>query len=74
MGKRICEQCREGEGVYAMQYISSNVPSFYTLGSHIRGLKVTLVCKRCASGIKAELAYAQEEVEKFLNLVKVEER
>lgn len=30
-----------------MQYIACDSPSFYTLGSHIRGFKVTKVCDAC---------------------------
>ena len=42
-----CQVCKQQEAVWAMQYIGEDVPSFYTLGSHIRGFRVTKVCDKC---------------------------
>ena len=42
-----CQVCKEREAIWAMQYIGEDAPSFYTLGSHIRGFKVTKVCDKC---------------------------
>jgi len=59
-----CELCREREAVYAMQYISDIVPSLYTLGSHIRGFKITRVCAECG----AEQKYVAEQAKQFITL------
>ena len=42
-----CEVCKEREAIWARQYIAEARPSFYTLGSHIRGFHVTKVCDEC---------------------------
>jgi hypothetical protein len=42
-----CQICKEKEAEYAMQYIGSDKPSFYSLGWHIRGFRVTKVCEDC---------------------------
>lgn len=42
-----CQVCKRQAAIWAMQYIASDEPSFYTLGSHIRGFKVTKVCDAC---------------------------
>ena len=62
---RKCELCHEREAVYAMQYISDIVPSLYTLGSHIRGFKITRVCAECG----AEQKYVAEQAKQFMALV-----
>ena len=61
---RKCELCLEHEAVYAMQYISDIVPSLYTLGSHIRGFKITRVCAECG----AEQKYVAEQAKQFITL------
>jgi len=42
-----CQICKKNEAVYAMQYIAEEKPSFYRLGSHIRGFLVIKVCDNC---------------------------
>ena len=64
MKARMCEHCKTEEAVYAMQYIASDEPSLYTLGSHIRGFPVIRVCSRCG----AEQKYIDEQAKLFLAL------
>lgn len=55
--RRLCEICRSKEidergrlihePVWAMQYIASDMPSFYRLGSHIRGFGLIRICDKC---------------------------
>lgn len=42
-----CQLCKFNPAVHAMQYIADETPSFYALGSHIRGFPVTKVCDAC---------------------------
>jgi|GEM_PF-4747168 len=49
--KNKCEICKQKESDYAMQYIASDMPSFYSLGWHIRGFKVIKVCNDCRKKI-----------------------
>lgn len=44
---RLCEVCHEREAIWAAQFVGEDTPSFYTLGGHIRGFKVTRVCDEC---------------------------
>lgn len=43
-----CEICKADEAIWAMQFIASDTPDFYTLGSHIRGFSVIKLCDDCA--------------------------
>jgi len=47
-----------------MQYIADIVPSLYTLGSHIRGFKITRVCPECG----VEQKYVAEQAKRFMAL------
>lgn len=58
---RKCELCHEEEAVYALQYIASDEPSFYTLGEHIRGFRVTRVGSACAWKIREGFINDKEE-------------
>lgn len=42
-----CQLCKFNPAVHAMQYVADDAPSFYALGSHIRGFAVTKVCDAC---------------------------
>lgn len=42
-----CQLCQKNDAVHAMQFIAEITPSFYALGSHIRGFRVTKVCDAC---------------------------
>lgn len=49
--RRFCEICRNKDGqhepIWAMQYIADDKPSFYRLGSHIRGFGLLRICDEC---------------------------
>lgn len=49
--RSFCQICRKKdeshEPVWAMQYIASDKPSFYKLGSQIRGFGVLRICDEC---------------------------
>jgi hypothetical protein len=49
--RRFCEVCRNTDGkhepIWAMQHIMDIVPSFYRLGSHIRGFGLVRICDEC---------------------------
>ena len=42
-----CQICEDNEAVWAMQFIGEDKPTFYVLGWHIRGFRVTKVCDGC---------------------------
>lgn len=65
---RKCKICDNQEAVYAMQYIADDSPSFYTLGSHVRGFSVIPVCSDCA----AERKYIAGQIKEFLCGIPVE--
>ena len=46
-----CAYC-ENEAIWAMQFISSEMPSFSRLGSYYRGFKVVKVCDDCKEHLK----------------------
>ena len=53
-----CKLCKTNEAEWAMQYIGEDTPSFYTLGSHIRGFRVTKVCGVCREKIRGSALLA----------------
>lgn len=56
-----CQLCRERRASWAMQYVAEDRPSFYRLGSHIRGFRVYKVCSECKE--EAIAAYRNESSE-----------
>ena len=47
-----CQVCRQREGVYAMQYVDGERPTFYRIGEHERALRFTRLCAECADMLK----------------------
>jgi hypothetical protein len=56
-----CQVCKTTEAIWAAQFIGENIPTFSTLGSHIRGFAVVKVCDTCKETKKSEI------FEKFVN-------
>lgn len=61
-----CQLCKQHEAIWAMQDLPGNDHlSFYTLGSHIRGFRVTKVCDKCRDTMRAWQANTQQTDAQF---------
>lgn len=49
-----CQICKQREAIHYLQYIDSDVPTFYRPGFHIRGFSIFKVCDKCADAISHE--------------------
>ncbi len=55
---RLCDECKQAEAIYAMQFVGEERPTFSRLGWHYRGFRIIAqVCGACSAKIENDAIY-----------------